>query len=223
MGANKGQVEKIIVVLDYAKSVILREGEMEYAELKRRDRNDIFDYVEESFCLNWDGEYWILDTSNFVGDLADIDLVFDISDGNACNMRVGFGVSEGASVSSIDALIAKLRGLVAQEAINIVNLTPHTINIMSDGSDGEITSIPSSGEARATTTREHYGTINGIQIYRTSFGAVQGLPKPQKDTIYIVSSITAQAVPDRDDVFIPDDIVRDEQGRVIGCRALGRI
>lgn len=109
------------------------------------------------------------------------------------------------------------------DVINIINLTPYTVHIMPDGPDGQITTIPSSGEARATTTREHYGTINGIQIYRTKFGAVQGLPEPQPNTIYIVSSITALAVPHRDDVFIPDDIVRDEQGRVIGFRALGRI
>lgn len=41
---------------------------------------------------------------------------------------------------------------------------------------------------------------------------------------YIVSSVVAQAVAGtRDDVLVPDDLVRDEQGRVIGARALARV
>ena len=29
--------------------------------------------------------------------------------------------------------------------------------------------------------------------------------------------------PHREDVFFPDDVVRDESGNIIGCRALGKI
>lgn len=107
--------------------------------------------------------------------------------------------------------------------MNIINLTPHAVNIMPEGPEGPIRTISSIGEARAKTSRKQIGTIEGIPVYKTTFGDIEGLPEPQEGTIYIVSSITAQAVPHRDDVFIPDDIVRDEQGRVIGCRALGRI
>jgi len=48
-------------------------------------------------------------------------------------------------------------------------------------------------------------------------------PEPQEGTIFIVSALTAQAVPDRQDVFIVDDAVRDDQGRIIGARALAHV
>jgi hypothetical protein len=68
-------------------------------------------------------------------------------------------------------------------------------------------------------------TVDGISVpvNRTQFGVVTGLPDPQPDTIYIVSAVVAQAVPDRPDVFIVDDAVRDEQGRIIGARALAHV
>ena len=80
----------------------------------------------------------------------------------------------------------------------IINLTPHTINFV--GQDNIIiSSIPSSGVARATQRREIVDTImaNGVTlpIARCTYGDVQGLPEPMDDTIYIVSAITAQAVP----------------------------
>lgn len=230
MKSAKLRVELLVSVLEYIKSVIVREGETEFSELKKRHRKSIVELVGNSLQMYWDGDSdgdaWLLDTERYDDVLGDLVLSFHYArrdDEAPHDMFVGIGVGMTADIESIDDIIRTLRGLHAQEAVTIVNLTPHTVHIMPNGTDGDVTSIPSSGEARAATTREHYGTINGIQVYRTKFGAVQGLPKPQKDTIYIVSSITAQAVPGRDDVFIPDDIVRDEQGRVVGCRALGRI
>jgi len=99
---------------------------------------------------------------------------------------------------------------------------------MPAGPDGPTVTIPPSGlVARCATNRVQVDTvyIDGISvpINRTQFGAVEGLPDPQPDTIYIVSSVVAQAVPERDDVFIVDDAVRDEQGRIIGARALAHV
>jgi hypothetical protein len=62
-----------------------------------------------------------------------------------------------------------------------------------------------------------------IPVVTTRFGAVTGLPDPCEGVVYVVSSITAQAVPDRRDVFVPARPVRDEKGRIVACRALGRI
>ena len=112
--------------------------------------------------------------------------------------------------------------------MNIVNLTPHALNLMPEGPDGPTVTIPPSGiVARCTTSRVQVGTITvdniAIPVNRTQFGAVTGLPDPQPDTIYIVSAVVAQAVPDRSDVFIVDDAVRDEQGRIIGARALAHV
>lgn len=109
--------------------------------------------------------------------------------------------------------------------MKIVNLTPHSLNILVDGKD--IVIPPSGTVARATTVRKQIGsiTIDGVDIpiNKTVFGDIDGLPAPADDTIYVVSMLVAQAVPDRDDVFIVDDAVRDDQGRIIGAKALAHV
>lgn len=104
---------------------------------------------------------------------------------------------------------------------NIINLTPHTINFI-NGDD--TIAVPASGTiARLTTQTVQIGDINGIPVTTTVFGDVENLPDPSPDTVYIVSSLVAQACRDRDDVYIPNESVRDDQGRIIGCKSLGRI
>ncbi len=125
-----------------------------------------------------------------------------------------------------------------------VNLTPHVINfiayynieIVQDefGTSEYITEEriypiePSGTIARCKVERKEidsfiFGWDITIPLTKTRFGEVEGLPEPKEGVIYIVSNIVAQAVPHRDDVFFPDDLVRDENGKVIGCRALGKI
>jgi len=112
--------------------------------------------------------------------------------------------------------------------MKIVNLTPHPLNLMPEGPEGPVVTIPPSGQvARCTVDRVQVDTVTvdgiSIPVNQTRFGKVENLPEPQEGTIFIVSALTAQAVPEREDVFITDDAVRDEQGRIIGCRALARI
>lgn len=106
--------------------------------------------------------------------------------------------------------------------MKIVNLTPHDINII--GEIGEVVqTFPASGElARCSVSREQVDAINSVPVNRTVFGEVTGLPEQQEGVVYIVSALVAQATK-RDDVLIPDDAVRDEQGRIIGCRAFARV
>lgn len=107
----------------------------------------------------------------------------------------------------------------------IVNLTPHAINLLVDGK--EIVIQPSGTIARAATNRKRVGTIRidgvDVPINQTVFGDVTGLPDPEPDTVFIVSMLIAQAVPHRDDVFIVDDTVRDQEGRIIGAKALAKV
>lgn len=111
--------------------------------------------------------------------------------------------------------------------MKIINLTPHEIIIITK--EGVEMHIPPSGIiARCTTTREVEEIINvdgvEIPINRTVFGTVENLPDPQPDTLYIVSTIVANAVKGkRNDIIIPDDTIRDEQGRIIGARAFARL
>lgn len=106
--------------------------------------------------------------------------------------------------------------------MNIVNLTPHEISFVLD--DGRVVKIPASGKvARLTTSTQTVGQIGEIPITETVFGEITDLPEPTPGEVYIVSSLVAGRVPDRRDVFIPNESVRDDAGRIIGCRSLGRI
>ena len=107
--------------------------------------------------------------------------------------------------------------------MRIINLTPHSVTFVDDAGNTVLTVDPSGQVARCSVVREKVGTIAGIPVNKSRFGKVENLPEPQEGTIYIVSSLAAQAVPEREDVFITDDAVRDEQGRIIGCRALAQI
>lgn len=110
--------------------------------------------------------------------------------------------------------------------MKIVNLTPHALNFL-DAENRVMLTVPSSGVARAAQRRESIGAIDAdgvtLPVTRSVFGAVEGLPAEQDDVIYVVSALTAQAVPERDDVFIVDDSVRDENGRIIGVRGLAHV
>ncbi len=110
----------------------------------------------------------------------------------------------------------------------IVNLTPHPL-VFADGR-----TIESSGVARCSQHDEEVGCFAGLPIVITKFGGVVDLPDPVEDTVYVVSSITAQSVADanqyqtdasklRNDVYVPARPIRDEKGRIVGCGALGRI
>ena len=105
----------------------------------------------------------------------------------------------------------------------MVNLTPHVINVLNEDNTLLKAIEPSGVVARCSTCREEAGKIDGIPVNRTSFGVVSGLPGPEPGTYYIVSALTAQAVPNRADVLVTDDAVRDQEGRIIGCRALAHI
>lgn len=109
-------------------------------------------------------------------------------------------------------------------AVNLVNLTPHAINLLVG--DTTVTVPPSGVVARCATTRTQVGNldVDGVQIpvNQIGFGAVQGLPAPKPDTMYIVSSLVANAAKDRTDLLTVDDAVRDDKGNIIGARALAR-
>jgi hypothetical protein len=102
-----------------------------------------------------------------------------------------------------------------------VNLTPHALNVLK--ADGTFLELPPSGTvARRSVERVVVGEVDGITVYATKFGQLEGLPEPTKDTIYIVSALAAQACADRNDVLVPGEAIRDEAGRVIGCDGLCR-
>ena len=104
---------------------------------------------------------------------------------------------------------------------SIVNLTPHTLRLVTEFNT--LTVIDPSGTvARVDVVSVPNGSINNIKVYKNSYGAVTDLPDPVPNTIYVVSALVAQACKDRPDVFYPDKLIRDNQGRVDGAKGLAQ-
>lgn len=107
--------------------------------------------------------------------------------------------------------------------MTLVNLTPHAITFVDADGTPILVVAPSGQLARVSVRTERVGEFAGIPVTASAYGEVEGLPAPASDTAYIVSSLVAQRCRDRNDVFIPNESVRDEQGRIVGCRSLGRV
>jgi hypothetical protein len=96
-----------------------------------------------------------------------------------------------------------------------VNLTPHAINEVTSGRTFE----PSGEVARVATEMKDAGGVDGIPFFRAVYGEVEGLPAPKYDgTVYIVSGMVLAAISDRTDCVAPGELVRDENGKPVGCR-----
>ena len=104
-----------------------------------------------------------------------------------------------------------------KKSLEVVNLTPHSINIV-----GGPTFEPSGQVARISSTNENAGEliINGesVPLITQEFGEVIGLPEEKEGTMFIVSGLIF-ANSERKDLLVPGEQVRDEQGRVIGCKS----
>ena len=95
--------------------------------------------------------------------------------------------------------------------MRIMNATPHGIDLV--GAEGEpVLTIPPSGlvaRCRATTRPAGVlsavadGTVIEVPTSVTVFGEVEDLP-------------------DRADLLVPAEMVRDGDGRILGARSLGR-
>lgn len=107
--------------------------------------------------------------------------------------------------------------------MNIVNLTPHTINIING--DKNVAIAPSGNIARVASSTEQVGEVEVagmiIPVTVSKFGDVVGLPEPTEGTIFVVSGMVAGQV-SREDVFSPGEQVRNDAGQVIGCKTLSR-
>lgn len=113
--------------------------------------------------------------------------------------------------------------------MNIINLTPHTITFISANNNMQKYELAPSGVvARVAAHTENIGEVTTpegfvIPVTQTVFGQVEGLPAPEEGVVYVVSSLVAGRVPERHDVYIPNESIRDDKGRIIGCLSLGKI
>lgn len=109
-----------------------------------------------------------------------------------------------------------------EKVVNLINLTPHDINLFCG--DEPVETVKSSGVARVSVRSEIIGEINGYPISKNFYGEIIGLPEPQPGVFYVVSALVAQAAAgQRTDLLVVNDTVRDQEGRIIGCRGFARI
>ena len=102
----------------------------------------------------------------------------------------------------------------------IINLTPHTVTILDRNTMQPVAVFPSEGNARCKQTTEIFGAIEEIALSRTTFGEVENLPPFEEGKFYIVSRIVMSASPCRPDLLVPNELVRDENGVIIGALSL---
>ena len=106
--------------------------------------------------------------------------------------------------------------------MNIINMTPHPIHIVGDDSS-VIKTIPQSGNLirLSASTVDAGFTVNDVKVTKTVFGTPEGLPEYSLGTFYVVSQLVKSALPTREDLLVPAEVVRDNNGNIIGCKSLG--
>ena len=114
------------------------------------------------------------------------------------------------------------KGFIADDGVVLVNMTPHQLNIVQ--LDGEVLTVAPSGFVpRCSSTEVVDGTIGGlIELTRQTLGEVEGLPDPIPGAFYVVSRLVASAA-NRPDLLVPGQGIRDDKGRIIGCKGLSRL
>lgn len=102
-----------------------------------------------------------------------------------------------------------------------INCTPHPINLIS--LEGSIMTLPKGDVVpRLAQSTKNVDVVNGVTITETYFGETQDLPEPQEEVFLIVSRLILSANPSRKDLLVPNELVRDEKGNIIGCKSLAR-
>ena len=100
----------------------------------------------------------------------------------------------------------------------IKNCCPHPMNV------GEAVLPPCGILPRISFEQEQQGTIDfagaRVPLIVRKRGPVENLPPAEEGVWLLVSVMVFDACPDRTDLLCPGDLVRDDQGRIIGMSNL---
>lgn len=120
--------------------------------------------------------------------------------------------------------------------MNIHNYTPHLITLVVDGirvdfpSEGVIRAKQEDTKIDEIVTNLKIGEAGSagftIPVFSSTFGAPEGVPE-NLDGIYIVSSLAYQSLKaagiPMEHFVVPSGTIRDESGKIIGCKGFARI
>ena len=104
-----------------------------------------------------------------------------------------------------------------------VNLTPHSVRIVTDPDTNHAIVVPPSGTvARVGTASRQIATFGGVPCHTAVFFDIDFLPPAKPGVRYIASAQVATRAwkHGRHDVTSPGDLIRDADGNVTGCRGL---
>ena len=105
----------------------------------------------------------------------------------------------------------------------IINKTPHAVNIISpDGTTARVYERDVIPIRLKQSVVEDAPLPDGTPTTRTVYGEPEGLPEYREGVFYIVSQLVKNALPNRSDLLVPAEVVRDSEGNIIGCFSLGR-
>lgn len=117
----------------------------------------------------------------------------------------------------------------------IHNMTPHVVTLIVEGvrvdypSEGVIRASQKDVKVDEIVTDLDLGSSSAgftIPVFSSTFGAPEGVPE-KLDGIYIVSSLAYQSLKaagmPMEHFVIPSGTIRDESGKIIGCKGFARI
>lgn len=109
--------------------------------------------------------------------------------------------------------------------MKLANCTPHKITLFPGIDDIMIALEPTGVVPRVTTlsTLDYVITLDdGVQIdvWKSVNADLFDIPPYDPDTINIVSQLVAASCPNRKDLVYPNDLVRNDEGVIIGCKSL---
>ncbi len=100
----------------------------------------------------------------------------------------------------------------------VVNLTPHEVTVVDEHARVIRSWRGSNDPARVEAVRVHLKEVEGVPLLSEKRTRAR-LPEPVEGVWFIVSSVVSAAHPERRDLLVPSDLVRDDKGVVTGCRS----
>lgn len=106
--------------------------------------------------------------------------------------------------------------------MKIVNLLGYNVSYYNFNGDVEVFPAGKGLPMKLNGTITVVGSENGINVIKFAYPPAEaiGIPKSEKNTFYIVSQSICQAYPDRKDLVYPSNFVKNEAGKIVGCKML---
>lgn len=109
--------------------------------------------------------------------------------------------------------------------LEVRNLTPHVVLVVVEGREVRLEPVPDPPRVVEQVAAAGSVLCGGVAVpvVEVRPAEVAGLPPETPGVWLVVARAVATAAPERADLLVPFDAVRDEHGAVIGCRGFARL